>query len=136
MGDLSDFQRGRFVGAHLAGASLIKTARFLDVSRAAVSKVTAYTDHGETSSAKRNSGRKPKLSERDCLTLKTIVSKNYRIAAAKLTAELNIHHEDPVSMKTVRRELHKSNIHGTAAIAKDLITENNAKRRKKMTRCS
>jgi hypothetical protein len=34
------------------------------------------------------------------------------------TAELNIHLEDPVSTKTVRRELHKSIIHGTAAIAK------------------
>jgi transposase len=133
MGDLSDFQRGRFVGARLAEASLIKTARFLDVSRAVVSKVmTAYTDHGETSSAERNGRRKPKLSERDCRTLKTIVSKEHRTAAAKLTAELNIHHEDPVSIKTVRRELHKSNIHGRAAIAKHLITENNAKRRKNM----
>jgi hypothetical protein len=43
-----------------------------------------------------------------------------------VTAELNIHIENPVSTKTVRRELHKSNIHGRAAIAKPLITESNA----------
>jgi hypothetical protein len=45
-----------------------------------------------------------------------------------LTAELNIHLEDPVSAKTVRREFHKSNIHGSgrAAIDKPLITESNA----------
>jgi hypothetical protein len=41
------------------------------------------------------------------------------------TAELNIQLEDPVSTKTVRRELHKSNIHGRAAILKPLITESN-----------
>jgi hypothetical protein len=40
-----------------------------------------------------------------------------------VTAELNIHREDPISTKTVRRELHKSNIHGRAAVAKPLITE-------------
>jgi hypothetical protein len=61
--------------------------------------MTAYTDHGETSSAKRNSGRNQKLSERDCRTQKTIVSKNQRTVAAKLTAELNTHHEDPVLIK-------------------------------------
>jgi hypothetical protein len=42
------------------------------------------------------------------------------------TAELNIHLEDPVSTKTVQRGLHRSNIHGRAAIAKPLVTESNA----------
>jgi histidine ammonia-lyase len=59
------------------------------------------------------------------------LSKNHRTAATKVTTEFNIHHENPVSVKTVRRELHKSNIHGKAAIAEHLITENNAKRRKR-----
>jgi hypothetical protein len=44
-----------------------------------------------------------------------------------VTAEPNIHLEAD-STKTVWRELHKSNIHGRAAIAKPLITENNAER--------
>jgi transposase len=91
MGDLSDFQIGQIVGARLAGTSLTKTATLLSVSRVAVSKVmTAYTDRGKTSSATRNSGRKPKLSERDRCTLKRIVTKNRRTTAAKVTAELNI----------------------------------------------
>jgi adenosine deaminase len=58
------------------------------------------------------------------------VSKSQNTTAAKVTAELNTHLENPVSTKTVERELHKSNIHGTAAINEPLITENNAKRRK------
>jgi predicted transcriptional regulator len=65
MRDLLGLQRGQIVGVRLAGASVTKTATLLRVSRTAVSKVvTAYTNHEKTSSAKRNSGRKPKLSER------------------------------------------------------------------------
>ncbi|PNF27114.1 hypothetical protein B7P43_G08560 [Cryptotermes secundus] len=46
----------------LAGASVTKAATLLDVSRATESKVmSAYTDHGKTTSAKRNSGRNSKL---------------------------------------------------------------------------
>jgi len=57
MGDLSDFQRGQIFGARLAGASVTKTATLLVVPRAAVSKIMrSYTNHGRTSSAKRNSG--------------------------------------------------------------------------------
>jgi predicted transcriptional regulator len=103
MGDLPDFQRGKIVGAHLTVASVTKMATLLGVSRAAVSKaMMAYTNRGKTQSAMRNSGRKPKLRKRDHCTLKGTVSKNYRITAAKVTAELNIHLEDHVSTKKVQ----------------------------------
>jgi hypothetical protein len=72
MGELSDFERGQIDFARLA-----KATTSLVVLRAAVSKImTAYKNHGKTS-AKRNSGRKPKLSERDLHTLKRIMSKNH-----------------------------------------------------------
>jgi len=48
-----------------------------------------------------------------------------------VTTEFNIHLEDPVSTKTVRREPHKSNNHGKARISKTLIAESNAKRQKR-----
>jgi len=52
-----NFQRGQFVGACLAGASVTKTAPLLSASRAAVSKVmTSYTNHGKMPSAQLNSG--------------------------------------------------------------------------------
>jgi predicted transcriptional regulator len=56
-GDLSGFERGQIVGALLADASVTKIATLLGVSRAAVSKVmSAYTNHGKATSAKKNSG--------------------------------------------------------------------------------
>jgi len=104
----------------------------LGVSRAAVSKVgTAYKIHGKASSAARNSDRKPKLSEKDRRPLKRIVSKNHRTTAAEVTAELDSQIEDTDCIKTARRELHKSYIHGTAAFAKPLITEYRAEKRKR-----
>ena len=108
MGDLSDFQRGQTIGARFDGASVTKTATLLGVSRAAVPKVMmAYTNHGKTSSAKRNSGRKPKLSETDRCTLKRIVSKNHRTVTAKVTAE-PISFPKTLLPKKSRQELHKS----------------------------
>jgi transposase len=72
MRDLSEFGTEQILGAHLAGASVTKTAPLLGVSRATVSKVmSAYTNHGTTTSAKKNSGRKSTLTERDCRTLRT-----------------------------------------------------------------
>jgi len=77
MGDVLDFQRWQIVGVHLAGASVTKMTTSLGVSRAAVSKVMKlYTNYKKTSLAKGNSGWKPKLSERDCHTLKRIVTEN------------------------------------------------------------
>jgi transposase len=117
MGDLSDIERGQIIGTRLAGASVIKIATLLCVWRPTVSKVlSAYTNHGKTTSAKRNSGRKSTLTERDRRILKRIASKNHRTIATQVTTELNIHLEDPVSTKTALREIHKSNIHSRAAI--------------------
>ena len=131
-GRLTDFQKGQIVCVRLAGASLPKMATSWDVSRVAVSKaMTAYTNRRKTSSTKRNSDWNPKINARDCHTLKKIVSKNHRTTAAKVTAELSIYLEDPVSTNTVQWELYKSSIHCRAAIAKPLIPANNAKRRKR-----
>jgi transposase len=127
MGDSSNFERGHIVGAQLAGASVTKTATLLGVSRATVSKVISaysYMNHGKTISAKRYSERKSTLSERDYYTLRKIVSKNHTTTAAQVTVELNIYFEDPVSTRTKQHELHISNMHDRAPIAKLLIIDN------------
>jgi hypothetical protein len=63
---LSYFQRGQTVGTCLPVAPVTMMATLLGALRAPVSKVkTAYTYHGKSSTATRNSGQKPKLSEGD-----------------------------------------------------------------------
>jgi transposase len=80
--DLSYFERGQIVNARLAGASVTKTTTLLGASRGTVSKViSAYTNYGKTTSAKRNSGRKATLTERDRLILSRIVLKNHTTVA-------------------------------------------------------
>jgi transposase len=82
MGGLSDFERGQIVDARLTGASVIKTATLLGVSKATVSKImSAYTNHGKTTQAKRNSGRNSTLTETDSRILRKIVSKSHSTAA-------------------------------------------------------
>jgi IS30 family transposase len=132
MGDLSNFERGQIIGARSAGASMKRTATLLGVLRATVSKVMlAYRmHHGKTTSVKRNSGRKSTLTERECHTSRRIVLKYHITTAAPVTAELNIHLEDPVSTTSVQCELHKSKTHGRAAVAKPMITESNAQMHK------
>jgi transposase len=132
MGDLSDFERGEKVGARLAGASVPKSATLVGVSRATISKaMSAYTNHEKTTLAKRNDGRKSTLTERDRRTLRRDASRNHTITEAHVAEELNIHPDDLVSTKTVRRELHKFSIHGRTATDKPLITECNHQTRKR-----
>ena len=90
--------------------------------------MTANTHHGKMSSAKRDGGRKPKLSDRDSRALKRIVSKNHRTTKVQGTVVLYIHLEDPVSTygptraSQIQHPRYSSN-------AKPRITEINADRR-------
>jgi transposase len=104
MGEFSDFQRGQFVGARLAGTSVTKSSTVLGVSRAAVSKVmSAYTNHGKTTATKRNSGRTSTLTERIIIYWKDSFEKYRWTTAAQVTAELNIHL--PQNLSSVRLRL-------------------------------
>jgi uncharacterized cupin superfamily protein len=59
MGDLSNFETGQILGAHLAVASVTSTTTLLGVSRTTVSNImSAYTNHGKATPVKRT--------EKDC----------------------------------------------------------------------
>ncbi|GFW41463.1 transposable element Tcb1 transposase [Trichonephila clavipes] len=118
------------IGARLAGTSVFRIANLVGVSRTTVSRImTAYTNLGKVSSAKHNSGRMLKLKDRDRRVLKRIVARNRKTTLSQITFEMNTHLLNPVSMKTIQRELHTANIHGRVAIRKPLVSGRNAAKR-------
>lgn len=124
----SEFQRGRIVGAREAGMSIHATCKLVGVSKTTVCRIMEEYSRGKTT-ADKSTGRKPKLDSRQKRSLKRIVRKDRRITAVKATASLNDSLEEPVSTRTVRRELHKMGMHGRAAIKKPLIRPANAAKR-------
>jgi hypothetical protein len=128
MGDLSDFQRGTAFSWSVCNqhGNFIRCIPSSSVQghngiHKSWKDIISYEEEWPKTKIK---GKGSLYIEEDC-------AKNYRITAAKVRAELNVHLEDPVSTITVLRELHKFNIHGRAAMSKPLISEQSAKRRKR-----
>ena len=105
----------------MAGVSETKPAQLFVVASSTVSKaMTALEKEGKTSLLKLNCGRRRNLSFRGRRTLTRIVWKDDKNTAPKISAAVNDHFENPVSLKTVRRELHKVRFLGRAAIRKPI----------------
>ena len=105
----------------MAGVSATKMVELFGGARSTVLKVmTAFEKKGKTSSLKQNSGRKRKVSDRDCWILMWSFRKDHKNTALKTTPELNEHLENPIYSKTVKRQLHKVRFHWRATIRKSL----------------
>lgn len=126
---LTDFERGRIVGARQAGASIAQTAELVEVSTTTVCRIMTEFLKGKTAADKSSCGRKKKLDERQRRHLKRLVLNDRRLSAVKIKAAVNATLNNPISTHTVRRELHGQNLYARAAIAKPLIKKANAEKR-------
>lgn len=123
-------QKGLIIGARLPGASMSKTANFMGISWNTVSRVTAaYKKLGKVIFAKENSRQNSKLTDRDRSVLKRIVAPKLKTTLPQITSGVNTHLQNPLSTKTVQRQLHSVTIHDRVAIPKPLVLPRNAMKR-------
>ncbi|GFT42130.1 transposable element Tc1 transposase [Trichonephila clavipes] len=135
MTDLSEFEKGMIVGMRCAGCSVTETAIYLGRARSTVSAVmAAYKKCGNVTSGKHNSGRIRKLTDRDKRVLTRIVARKRNQSLSQITSEVNSHLRNPISARTVQRELHASNLYGRVGIRKPLVTARPALQRRQWCR--
>jgi hypothetical protein len=90
--------------------------------------MTTHTDHGKTSSAERNSGRKPKLNERNRRTLPRIVSKYHSKCDIRIQYSPWRRTRFHTDIPTWASQIQKSTVDLQLL---NLITENDAKTHKR-----
>ncbi|GFT85992.1 transposable element Tcb1 transposase [Trichonephila clavipes] len=135
MTDRSEFEKGMIVGMRCAGCSVTETAIYLGRERSTVSAVmTAYKKCGNVTFGKHNSGRERKLTDRDKRVLTHIVARKRKQSLSQITSEVNSHLRNPISARTVQRELHASNLYGRVGIRKPLVTARHALQRRQWCR--
>ncbi|GFX46843.1 transposable element Tcb1 transposase [Trichonephila clavipes] len=123
------------VGMRCAGCSVTETAIYLGRARSTVSAVkTAYKKCGNVMSGKHNSGRKRKLTDRDKEQGTRIVARKRKQSLSQITSEVNSHLRNPISARTVQRELHASNLYERVGIRKPLVTARQALQRRQWCR--
>ena len=105
MANISDFKRGQIVDARIVGACVIKTVELFGEASSTVWKVmTTFEKEG-----KPLHWSKTLEESESCLigTVGLLLGKDHKNTAPKITEELKDHLENPISSKTVRRELRK-----------------------------
>ncbi|GFW90221.1 transposable element Tc1 transposase [Trichonephila clavipes] len=117
---VSDRKRCMIIGARLTRASLSGTDYLVGVSRTMVSNVMrTHTNLANVPSTKHNIGRKL-LKGYYRRMLKRIISRKCMMTLSQVISEMNTPLQNPVSMKTIQRELHVANIHGRVDVPKPL----------------
>src|SRR3954447_20050679 len=100
--ELSEFERGRIIGAHDAGMSLGEIGKMYDVPKSTVNDIIkAFENHGFTKPQPR-SGRPKILNNRDERHLIQMVNKDHKDPIAQITAKMNDATLKDVSVKTIQ----------------------------------
>lgn len=104
--DLSEFDRGRVVGARRAGLSVSAAASLLGFSRTTVSRVfREWSQRRAVSSSRQSCGRKCLVDDRGQRRLDRLIQGDREATVAELTARYNHGTQKTISERTTRRTL-------------------------------
>ena len=124
--ELSEFDRGRIVGAHDAGMSERRIVEMYGFAKTTVHMVIKnFEERGLTKPAPR-SGR-PQNSQK--IINRSIVEENHLASLSEITAQMRDITLDDVSESTIRRALHVSGYFGHVGTRKPFVSEVNRQKR-------
>ncbi len=105
-GDLSDFERGKVVGARRAGLSISKTADLLEFSHTTISRVyREWSEKMKISSEQQLCGRKCLVDARDQRRMGRLVRDYRKATVTQITTRYNQDMQNTISEHTTRRTL-------------------------------
>ena len=112
--DVNDRQKGVTAFGGAKGHSLKEEAVFAGVSKHAVIWVDQqWQKSHSTGNSHKNCGRKTKLKDRDCWCVSRLGNKTHFASRQELLLEANTGSSQPISERTLCRELHTLNIWST-----------------------
>ena len=140
--ELTELERGKVLGLRLAGDSMSEISKKLKISKDAVyNTIKRYENCDGVQSASR-SGRPKTLNGDDQKTLEEIINQNNRNSLDQIRETFSVVTGKEVSMRTIRRNLHKLGIHSRVAAVKPLLSQKTkngpitmAQKKKKLVCC-
>jgi transposase len=88
--EVSEFDRGRVVGAHDGGMSIRNITAKYNIPKSTVHRIIKDFEESGLTKPRPRSGRPPELDARDRRHLVQIIEKDHTVALAQLTAQMKI----------------------------------------------
>ncbi len=129
-GDLSDFERGMFVGDRRAGLSISQTADLLGFSRTTISRVyREWTEKEKISSEQQLCGRRSLVDVRGQKRMARLVRDDRKATVTQITTRYNQGMQNTISERTTHRTLKQMGYSSRRPHRVPLLSAKNRKRR-------
>jgi transposase len=99
--EISEFDRGRAIGAHNAGMSIRDIADMYNISKTTIHRTIKDYEAHELTTARPRSGRPQALDNRDKRHLVQIVKKNHFTALDQITVQIQDITQKSISASTI-----------------------------------
>ena len=123
--EISEFDRGRVVGAHDAGMSIRNIADIYNVSKTTVHRIIQEFEEYGLTKAQPRSGRPQEFDDRDKRHLVQLVEKDHSAPLHQIVTQMQDITQKTVSTSTVRCTLHTEGYAGRVSLRKPFISDSN-----------